>query len=356
MMLPNVDQIREQAYRRWEQRDREHSYDQADWHAAECDLVLRLNYEPIMVLPIGGPPQFCTGDYEDRQCRYCRKKKPEVQFRNTAHALPECIGNTAIIANDECDTCNDFFSRTLEDSLGKAFLPARVMVGLEGKEGVPSYRYKNSESRIDANNSTGGIHFSVNDEVPIIEEDEAEQILRMSIPAQPYIPIRVLKCLSKMALAIMPEEELPNFTHTIHWILEPDDTKDLERFRGDGCYIYFYRGAFVRPHAVLLRRKTTDTPLPYMLFLLHTGFFGVGSHVSLTPCNDMFAGQRMNIPRVGTIIVPGRGESSSRHVRLDSVEKRKEHTMDFEFRYVHREIRDKTPEETEQAPGPITKG
>jgi hypothetical protein len=52
-------------------------------------------------------------------CRFCKRKAPEVKFRQKAHALPELIGNRYVFIKTECDDCNKFFSENLEDHFAK---------------------------------------------------------------------------------------------------------------------------------------------------------------------------------------------------------------------------------------------
>jgi HNH endonuclease len=93
------------------------------------------------------------GQRDHRVCRYCGGEKPEVTFKERAHALPELIGNRWLFALDECDVCNDFFSVALEDHLAKYLGVRRTFSQIRGKTGVPSYKDKDGKSRIDVYNT-----------------------------------------------------------------------------------------------------------------------------------------------------------------------------------------------------------
>ena len=45
--------------------------------------------------------------------------RPTASFRNESHAVPRLLGNKSIIAYDECDAYNKYFSEDLADHLGK---------------------------------------------------------------------------------------------------------------------------------------------------------------------------------------------------------------------------------------------
>src|SRR5690606_15011171 len=80
-------------------------------------------------------------DPNDRSCRYCSKKNPDVAFSKIAHAIPEFIGNKSILSLNECDTCNEFFANQYEDHLSKWMNPLRSASQMRGKSGIPIYKH-----------------------------------------------------------------------------------------------------------------------------------------------------------------------------------------------------------------------
>lgn len=74
------------------------------------------------------------GEKQNRKCRFCGKLSPEVKFKLEAHAIPELTGNKSLIAYNECDTCNEKFSRTVEDHLGKYLGAQRTLVQIHGAQ------------------------------------------------------------------------------------------------------------------------------------------------------------------------------------------------------------------------------
>ena len=103
------------------------------------------HYQIAICLPLVSktPIKLCDNEnVGERKCRFCGKSKPEVSFRNTAHAIPEFLGNKSLISMNECDICNEFFANEYEDHLAKWFGPARSLCQMRGKKGTPKYKSK----------------------------------------------------------------------------------------------------------------------------------------------------------------------------------------------------------------------
>src|ERR1700738_3950089 len=65
------------------------------------------------------------------KCRYC-SATGTGRFRTKAHAFPEALGNKWVISRDECDTCNQLFSK-YDDAIAKAVGPFLTLGGVKGK-------------------------------------------------------------------------------------------------------------------------------------------------------------------------------------------------------------------------------
>lgn len=107
--------------------------------------------------------------------------------------------------------------------------------------------------------------------------DLAAKTIRRSGEVPTHVPMAVFKCFVKMAISIMPPEEVSNFKETIAWITNKE-------------HVNFYppsieKKLFVRyrmipgfnvtkfPCCILYRRKESAWRGPYMLFLLTYGCF-----------------------------------------------------------------------------------
>ena len=72
-------------------------------------------------------------DYQDKVCRFCGRRYPEVKFRKKAHAISELLGNKEFVMKNECDECNIFFGHKLEERYlkywaKKGYLRIRIKV------------------------------------------------------------------------------------------------------------------------------------------------------------------------------------------------------------------------------------
>jgi hypothetical protein len=334
-MRPTEKQIQTAAYFLWQRRGSRHGRDIEDWFAAEQDLLLSLNYLSISQALLDEPEKRYVGDGDDRWCRYCGRVEGQVTFWDEAHALPEAFGNHSLIAFDECDECNKFFSETIEDSFGKLFLPFRTILAISGKRGVPTHKDKGV--RIDFDAKGNGFILKETGDHPIFTDDVERKKLGGQLTLQPYVPVRVLKCLAKMAIAIMPDEELPHFELTRKWLLEKDDKKGLNKIRGIGCYKYLLRVPYPHPWVALMRRRNDDTPLPYMMVLFGVSNLLLQAHVPMSPKDNVCAGRMITIPRVGSLVIPGIGEHRWASLSLPSAEIVRDMTLELVLSYQSRQ-------------------
>ena len=154
-------------------------------------------------------------------CRFCAKSTPEVTFKTQAHAVPEFLGNHQLILNNECDTCNTFFSNKLENNLDKYTKPYRIIAQIKGKKKIPNYKTKDKKSRVDFD--TGelpAISFQQGSKFVSLNADKND--IKTTFHLEPYLPCAVYKCLIKIAMSVISEDELKDFKGVTKWILEED--------------------------------------------------------------------------------------------------------------------------------------
>lgn len=155
-------------------------------------------------------------DYQDKVCRFCGKRYPEVKFRKKAHAISELVGNKEFVLRNECDECNIFFGHKLEDDFGKYLGLGRTLSQIFGKEGIPSYKDRSGSWRIDWTNK--GWVIQMKPDCTGIEQHEDYMIFHAV--RDTYSPIAVYKALVKMALSLLPYEKMPFFLDTVAWLKE----------------------------------------------------------------------------------------------------------------------------------------
>lgn len=267
-MMPNREQVRTEAHARWEANGRCDGYDLDDWLGAEQDLMLALNYELIAAHFLDGAQKVYIGNRQPRRCRYCGKDESQVSFKAEAHAIPEFLGNRLVIANDECDACNTFFSETIEDSLGKMTLPIRTTLAIRGKNGVPTHQSKDRGFRMEFDPRGPGFNVKDLGASPVLIDDPTNGRMAASFDCQPYVPVRILKCMAKIALAIMPASEIAHFDQVRRWILAQDDSDCLQLIKEGQTFLSILPGNVVQSWVHLYRRKTADSPMPYMIVVV----------------------------------------------------------------------------------------
>lgn len=225
------------------------------------------------------------GNPKDKKCRFCGKKEGEVSFKKIAHVFPEAIGNKALASNYECDNCNQYFGNTIENNFTNFFSLHNSIMHISGGNGIPKCKFKVPCSKRTNECSNYCIEISHINNQPCIKQcenvsEEYVHFLNNSItiskPIKKCCPIAIYKAIVKMAISVMPIEELLLFDKTIKWILEPehsniyDNKKLLVRYKIiPGFDVTKY------PSYVLYRRKKNIFGKPYMLFNLTFGIYSL---------------------------------------------------------------------------------
>lgn len=229
------------------------------------------NYEEIGKWVLSPEDKYVLGQRNDRRCRFCGKTEHEVTFSHDAHAIPELLGNKSITTNWECDDCNNYFGRSIENDLGNWSKPMRTFARIRGKGGVPTLKKSSSGGWRIQYDSASGLKIKSYENDPFFELDEEKKVVRFELKRGTYTPIAVLKALCKIALSLMPENEVVYFKNTISWVRDPDHSKGF--VRGVPVLYAFQPGPMPndRIFAMLLRRRNDSRDLPYSTFVLSYG-------------------------------------------------------------------------------------
>jgi len=250
--------------------------ERVDWFDRHYDVVSHQAFGP-------GSEKIYLGEKAKQACRYCGHTATQVKFKKLAHAIPDQIGNDWLFDYEECDDCNLHFSKYVEDDFAKWTLPWRSLGRISGKNGVPSLKSNDKQFRIDAavNDSTADdlaeshrrydleIRMALNDARH--ELDEAARTVKLTLERQPYVPMGVFKCLVKMAIAVMPQEEENRCAHLKKWTLLPDLTFESYPYKPLNIIYQFVPGPLPNDRVSywLLRRKLEGTEdCSYMQFVL----------------------------------------------------------------------------------------
>jgi len=209
---------------------------------------------------------------EPKKCRFCIE--PDVTFNNDAHAFPEFISNKFLLSHHECDTCNTHFGETVETHMANFMQVSHAVSGTKGKKNkIPKYQ----RSGIALNSN--GNHIDIKN-VDVESLSDKQFAINLTNPA--FVPIAVYKCLTKMALTLIPEEELLYFSNTIDWIKEKHHNNSTYTF-DKLISIYSYSpNAFPFVSAILLKRKkNVQNNFPYVIFRLTYSNFSFQSYLPL---------------------------------------------------------------------------
>ncbi|EHR1015746.1 hypothetical protein KS878_004482 [Vibrio parahaemolyticus] len=161
---------------------------------------------------------------KDKPCRFCGKGKPEVTFKDIAHAIPEFLGNKQLILHNECDSCNEHVSNNLEVHLDKFTRRHRQSALIKGKSKIPAYRSKNKLTRfVTKRGEPGHIISPKNDDHVFI--DEKNNTIKFTFEIEPYIPICVYKCFVKIGLSVLENEQYSDFSNTSKWVMSKEHDK-----------------------------------------------------------------------------------------------------------------------------------
>ncbi|MGF9975491.1 HNH endonuclease [Viridibacillus arvi] len=211
------------------------------------------------------------GNKNKRKCRFCGKEKGETTFKKIAHAIPELVGNKILISFEECDDCNQIFSK-LENELANYLSFERSTIGIRGKTGIPIYKNKKG-LRIEHDKENKN-KFTIQDwdNSGNVIEDITDSSITIKGERNPYIPIAVYKCFVKMALSIMPNCYLPYFWETFDWIRE--ENHSLTENMPLKMFEQFIPGPkpFIDIEMILAIRKcTSKEKSPFGIFLICIG-------------------------------------------------------------------------------------
>lgn len=263
-MSPTREQIEVAAYHRWERRGRAHGHDRDDWGAAEKDLVFALNYRYVARHGLSGPAVLLGrsgAEGNGRRCRFCELSEPSVSFEGAPPAVPALLGNTALVAWDECDDCRTHYAAHLAGAF---------------------------------------------------EAFAGPMLATPTAPTADTVPVPALKALVRMALSVMPPGELHHFGDTVEWVTNPDHARDAALIGGLGCHVYRTPAPIAAPFAALARRADDDAPVPYMLFFLGTAGVVFQTHLPGCPRDEDLEDQGVRGPELSMSMGSGADFRASR--------------------------------------------
>ena len=162
------------------------------------------------------PKQFGEVTKSKRVCRFCGKSIPEVSFRKKAHAISENIGNKYFINYEECDACNDFFSR-IEEDFYKINALSLSYLGVKGKKG--NRKIKMSDGEIFSKNEIWIINPNENPKISFDKDGIGSMDIVLRGNALSFTPSNIYKALVKYFIGCIESKYLKYYSTTKYWLL-----------------------------------------------------------------------------------------------------------------------------------------
>lgn len=195
-----------------------------------------------------------------RKCRFCGLDHLSTEFKQTAHAISEGLGNKKVFIYEECDRCNEKFSRELEPDLINYFSIFRTFFDVKGKGG--SKKLKGKEFEIIINDGQPTITFNSDSHRPEYNDKAYKLGLELldKVNSQD-----VYRCLCKFVISVIDSEHLEMFQETIQWINKESSIETLPRIAELISNNHFTK----EPKLFVYIRKTDNMDLPFMVGEFH---------------------------------------------------------------------------------------
>lgn len=266
------------------------------FYAAKYDLLQQWMLRP--------GEKFVLGDAQNRVCRFCARRPPEVTFRKVAHAIPEALGNKSIESTYECDECNEGFGKGIENDLGNWSKPMRTFARIRGKNGVPTLK-KGGDGGWRIEYGSDGFNIKSYEADPVHELDVTQRRITFHLKRDSYTPVAVLKAFLKIGLTLIPDEEVENFKDVMAWVRCSDHSRP---FADQLPLIYTFQPGPMPNDLIavfLLRRREGVEDVPYLYLVI-----GYGNEVFQIALPSEIHDRSLNGKTLEIIPFPAPGASS----------------------------------------------
>lgn len=302
--------------------------------------VLGDNYEPLVSYHLNNEQKIMLKDSSaKRTCRFCGKSEPEVTFNKVAHAIPHFIGNRTLKSEYECDECNGNVFSPMESQFSQ-FMGIYHTFHEVSKGGKVSVYRNNSKEKSKIVVENGSIKIDCvegEDLVSIIDKKNHTIDIKAK---RSYVPQSVYKIFIKMALTIMPEQEMVHFKYTLEWLM------GKRKFGYNLCLIERryegLRNPFGFDSCMIFKRKVDhkDNVPAYVFGLAYYNFF-FQTFIPLCDEDKSLEGD-VTIPYIPTPLDSEGIKFTRRHHDLSSEEKVSKEDVVQRFSYEYMEEHDYT--------------
>lgn len=183
-----------------------------------------IDYKVLIFDPEKFSGKVINGERDgQRRCRFCGRILDEQHFTKEAHAISISLGNTKFICADECDECNEWFGRKLENDVTIFFqIPLSLYLVPKRNGKWRQITGRNFEMQM----SNEPHPFS---DIPILRfhardwqdeniSDVASLMKNFDLSNKTFVPQNVYKAICKYALSLMPHSLTLHYQKTIEWI------------------------------------------------------------------------------------------------------------------------------------------
>lgn len=224
---------------------------------SSIDDVFGYVFDNYNMLPFMGDKPINVGEpnKKKRVCRFCHKKYPDVTFKEKAHAISEALGNKSIVANEECDSCNEKFGKGIENDIIYYLSVHRAFFGIKGKRsGHPKLKGKNFS-----------IQKSIDKTISFKFVDEGgEGVFPHKIDAHTNEKIclqNIYRVLCKYVISVVNPDELSSLKKTIEWINKEYTPNRLPKVKVQLIYSFFSEQSSI----TIYHRKTNIKETPHII-------------------------------------------------------------------------------------------
>lgn len=293
-MRPSHEQIERAAYDRWRRRGGQHGDHQADWVAAEDELIFALNYRVVTRVDLDQTP--ARRPRGERLCRYCESSsatRPRERPRSSL-GLP---GASQVLDPCECDICRTEFLDDLAVHFQRFAEPFFHVPTTRGLASRPRYI---REGEGEGEGPTHHIH------QPRHAEDG---VLHLLLPGEPCHSIAAFKYLTRLAIALLPRDDLEEYAAAVEWASNPNHAQDVSSLGPLVCRAYLTPRPFATAWVALARLIDPEAPHPAMLLFAGCGSAAFQIAVPLGQRDEDRDGEAIHEP---TITLPGAIERAPR--------------------------------------------
>jgi len=220
------------------------------------------------------PPDKAMRGFKTRNlrvCRFCNSPAGSRKFKKAAHVIPECLGNKHLQSDFECDDCNALFGKYETDFAAWLGI-ARSVNGTVGKNGVPTFKSPNEmiTARLTEFYTTNATKISTpSPDTGAINFDRESGKTVITYMKEPYTPIKVYKCLLKMALSMIATDEVEQYRPALKYLISGQPLPWFDEFAKIMIHVLPMEHRYSKPVGFLYKKTDAAAKLPMHVFVFY---------------------------------------------------------------------------------------